>query len=1462
MYVSKTRTGKDWSAMCRRFSRHSRILAMLVFPLACLAQVSVTTQHNDIGRTGQNIHETTLTPANVNAASFGKLFSQVVDGVIYAQPLYVANVAIAAGTHNVVFVATENDSVYAFDADTNGGVNGLALWTASLTSTAHGAAAGATAASSLEIGEDISPVIGITGTPVIDPANGTLYVVSFTEEGSAFVLRLHALQIATGQEQPGSPVRIQASVAGTGVGSSGGVLSFDAEWENQRPGLLLLDGVVYIGFAAHGDQGPWHGWIFAYDETSLSQLGVYCASPNGVGGGFWMSGAGLAADTDNAGLDPKGRIFAATGNGDFDAMAATEAGASFGDSILDLSLIGGALAPTDFFTPSEQAYLDASDGDLGAGGVLVIPDADTSTPLLLQAGKEGKIYLLNRNNLGANHPTDQVVQELANGTTSSSWGAGLWGVPAYWNKTVYFPGRNAPLQAFALNNGLLTTTPVSTTTEVLSYPGPSPSISANGTTNGIVWLLESTHPSAPGAVLEAYDALNLQSLLYSSQTNASRDGLSSGVKFAVPTVANGKVYAASTVTDSSTGAVSGQLNVFGLLAGAQTATSPVFTPAGKSFTPPLSVAITDSTPGAKIYYTTDGSIPSASSTVYGGPIALNSSQTITAMASATGYLQSVVVSQTYTSTTQVPDPVVTPASNIEVNSVTVTVKESLKTALVYYTTDGTTPTNQSNLYSAPFALSLPDTGLVTLKVIAMGSGLSPSNVITRQYEITVEGTAINCGGSTGFTTSGCTMQLNNDADLDDVRLQLTEGSFNEATSAFFASPVEISNFTTDFSFQLTHSVASASFADGFTFTVQNESPTAVGAGGAGLGYAGISIKSVAFKFDFFNDAGEGTNSVGVYVAGANPTLPAINLNGTGINLGGNSNDQFDAHLVYNGSTNTLDVTITDLTLGNVAWSTAFNVDIQTLLASKTAYVGFTGSTSATGTSSQKILGWTYQAGKSTVTATPTPVFSIGTGTYPGTQTVRLSDATSGAVIYYTTDGSQPSTASAVYSAPISVAASQTISAIAAAPGDLVSAPVSNSYTINGSFSFPSGFSTASGLTLNGSAVFDDAEVALTNGGTNQAGSVFFTTPVNVQSFTTAFNFQLVNPLADGFTFTIQNVGPNALGSSGGALGYQGIGQSVAIKFDLYSNSGEGSDSTGLYTDGASPTLPAIDLSKTGINLHSGDTMSASLTYNGVTLQLTLTDLVTSASWSHSFAIDIPGMVGGDTAYVGFTGGTGGKSSRQEILTWNYQAQPPIDFATGFSATSGPILNGRAKISGSALELTDGKSYEAASAFFATPLNIETFSTDFHFQITKPTADGFTFTIQNVGPNALGSSGGSLGYMSIGQSVAVKFDLFSNNGEGPDSTGLYTDGASPTLPAVDLTGSGIDLHSGDEMDANLTYDGTTLTLTLTDLVTTARWSQPFTINIPATVGGNTAYIGFTGGAGGSSSIQQILSWTFQ
>ena len=519
---------------------------------------------------------------------------------------------------------------------------------------------------------------------------------------------------------------------------------------------------------------------------------------------------------------------------------------------------------------------------------------------------------------------------------------------------------------------------------------------------------------------------------------------------------------------------------------------------------------------------------------------------------------------------------------------------------------------------------------------------------------------------------------------------------------------------------------------------------------------------------------------------------------------------------------------------------------------------------------------------SSVTASPT--FNPSSGTYSTAQTVTLSDSTAGAVIYYTTDGTTPTTSSDVYRSPIALSGSATLQAMAVAPGYAQSPTASATYVIQSAptstINFAGGFPNASGLQLNGVAKVNSGKLELTDGGGYEAGSAFWTTPVNIQSFSTNFTFQLTSAVADGFTFTIQDAGTTALGSYGGGLGYginpnggtgSGIGNSVAIKFDIYSNSGEGSDSTGIFTDGASPTNPAVDLTSSGIVLSSGDTISAQLVYNGTTLTLSLTDTVTNKTFTHAFTINIPSTVGGNTAYVGFTGGTGGSTAIQNIKTWSFTSgTPQVNFAGGFPNSTGLQLNSATKVNTGNLELTDGGDYEAGSAFWTTPVNIQAFITNFTFQLTSAVADGFTFTIQNTGDTALGSYGGGLGYGinpnggtggGIGESVAIKFDIYSNSGEGSDSTGIFTDGASPTNPAVDLTSSGIVLSSGDTISAQLVYNGTTLTLTLTDMVTNKTFTHAFTVNIPSTVGGNTAYVGFTGGTGGSAAIQNIKTWTF-
>jgi hypothetical protein len=517
-----------------------RLFALAGFcgPLA-FAQVAVLTYHNDNYRTGGNLRETVLTPSNVNVNSFGKLFNYAVDGQVYAQPLYVPSVPISGkGTHNVVFVATENDSVYAFDADSNLGTNASPLWRAAF---AH-PAKGITPVSSSDVGcGDLSPQIGITGTPVIDSSSGTLYVVAKTKEVrsgvTAFYQRLHALDITSGSEKFGGPFVIQASVPGNCAPNVSGRVVFNALYQHQRAGLVLSKGILYVFWASHCDNNPYTGWAMAFNSKTGKRLAIFNSAPN-MGtisyecrAGIWQGGAAPAADTS-------GNLFLATGNGYFNADS--PGGLNYGDSQLKLTLSVTGLKVTDYFTPYNEASLDGVDEDLGSGGVLLLPDQPGPNPhLLINVGKQGSIYVVNRDNMGKFNPggDNQIVQELPNTI------GGVWGMPAYFNSSVFFGGAYDSLKAFTLTNGLLSAGPASQSGHVYSYPGPIPSISANGNTNGIVWALDIGLWSSGGAgVLYASDAADLAHELYNSNQNSTRDQPGPAVKFTVPIIAKGKVY--------------------------------------------------------------------------------------------------------------------------------------------------------------------------------------------------------------------------------------------------------------------------------------------------------------------------------------------------------------------------------------------------------------------------------------------------------------------------------------------------------------------------------------------------------------------------------------------------------------------------------------------------------------------------------------------------------------------------------------------------------------------------------------------------------------------------------------------------------------------------------------------------------------------------------------------------------
>jgi outer membrane protein assembly factor BamB len=494
--------------------------------------IDVTTYHNDVARTGQNLSETILTPGNVSSSSFGKLFVIPVDGKVDGEPLYLSGITVPGkGIHNVLYLVTEHGSVYAVDADT-----GTSLWQVSTlqpgetTSDNHGCS-------------QITPEIGITATPVIDRkagANGTIYVVAMSKDSSGtYHQRLHALDVSTGAEEFGGPQNVQASFPGTGDNSSGGKVIFDPGQYAERAGLLLLNGVIYMSWTSHCDIQPYTGWIMGYDENTLAQVTVLNVTPNGNEGSFWMSGTAPAADSS-------GNIYALDANGTFDTTLTPSGFPSqgdFGNAFLKISTANKQLAVADYFEVSNQSSENGSDEDLGSGGALVLPDmqdgSGQTVHLAVGAGKDGNIYVVNRDSMGKFDPaSNHIYQELPGALPG-----GIFSMPAYFNNTVYYGAVGQSIQAFAISNAQLSSAPTSRTGTVFPYPGSTPSISANGAKNGIVWAVE----NSSNAVLHAYDSGNLAAELYSSnQASGGRDQFGTGNKFITPMIANGKVYVGTT----------------------------------------------------------------------------------------------------------------------------------------------------------------------------------------------------------------------------------------------------------------------------------------------------------------------------------------------------------------------------------------------------------------------------------------------------------------------------------------------------------------------------------------------------------------------------------------------------------------------------------------------------------------------------------------------------------------------------------------------------------------------------------------------------------------------------------------------------------------------------------------------------------------------------------------------------
>jgi hypothetical protein len=1210
--------------MKKRIRRSGAVAAILVsaFAASAQAQVNVTTYHNDNSRTGQYTQETLLTPANVSSGQFGKLFTTQVDGFVYAQPLYMANVSIGGATHNVLYVATENNTLFAIDAD-----NGATYWQFSLVP-ANGVPVNS--ATDLDC-TDLVPEVGITGTPVIDPTTGTIYVVAKSKVGTSFYQYLHAIDVSTGAEKFGGPVNIQATFPGTASDGNGTTLTFSAFSENQRAALLLENGHVVIGWASHCDNDPWHGWVMSYSASTLAQEAVYNTSPNGYGNGVWMAGNGLAADTS-------GNIYFATGNGTWNGTT------DIGDSIIKLGAPSGGVFPlVDFFTPYNQAALEANDQDMASGGLVLLPALPSGKQLIAEMSKPGEMYLVDRNDMGGycvnatpacTNSNPQIVQDVPN------FSVGVWGSPAYWNGYVYWGSANwsgvqDPLMAFSLNaggSGILSATPTSQSTLTFAAPAPIPSISANGATAGILWGLDnSTYKSSCVAssgcqVLYAYDATNLATQLYtSSQAANAHDVPGSAVKYTTPIIANGKVYFGSQL------AVSG----YGLITATVT-----MGPAAGNFPTAQAVTLSDSTPGAVIYYTLDGSMPTTASAIYSGPVQVNAAKTINAIAAAPGYAPSTLASASYSIGTQLPttsvpfgsaaniygivnDGSAVPGSGLDGGGyaysatllgttlswggATFTLGAAGVTDVLSKTTLNLPTGNDSQLYllatgvngsqiNQPFIVTYTD-GTTTTFTQSLSDWFTPQNFAgesiaqTEDYRVNPDGTTDNrtlyvYGYTFALNTTkqvqSLTLPQNRFVVVLAVTLQsalpaaatvtmspapgnytvaqtvtladttpaaliyyTTDGTTPTTSSTQYTAPLHVSATTTINAIAAAPNFSTSVLASG-TYTVGAPLPAtrvnfgsaanvyAIGKNGSAVLGTGIDGGGYAYSGTLLGTSASwagvgftlGAAGVPDAVTSTTLTLPAGNFSklfmlATGVN-GAEPNQAFIVTYT-DGTTLTLTQSLSDwFTLENypgesIALTEDYRLNPDGSIDNETFYIyGYSFVIDAAKTVKSLalpnnpnvvVLAVSLQSAPAaaSVTLSPSP------GSFTTLQSVTLTDSIPGAVIHYTTDGSTPTTRSAVYHTPLAVSTTTTIKALATASGYSTSAIVSGTYTLSTSSTpvattvalspVPGTYTTAQLVTLTDST--PGAVIHYTTDGTTPTtSSPVFSAAVSVNATTT------------------------------------------------------------------------------------------------------------------------------------------------------------------------------------------------------------------------------------------------------------------------------------------------------------------------------------------------------------------------
>jgi hypothetical protein len=875
---------------------------------------NVLSFHNDLGSTGLNPNETALSPANVAVGSFGKIATGAVDGQIYAQPLVYNAVNISAGAHpgvrDVVFVATEHDSLYAIDAD-DPGLTGTVLWRRSFLDATNpnnntlGATAISTVAGIADVNSgDINPEIGITGTPVIDAASNTLYLVAKTKETigavTHYVQRLHAINVADGTDRvaafligdtTGAYVNnTPIYVYGTGDGSTTDpyngtgepVVQFNAQREHQRGALALVNHTVYIDWASHSDNGPYHGWVAAWDVSNLAGQGlklsgVLNTSPNDGESGIWQSSGGLAFEANGS------AFYFMTGNGTGGAPILDANGfpinANYNEAVVKVvadpttsathqNANGWGFKVADYFIPGNVAQLDMTDNDFGSGAPILLPDAAgiAGHPhLMVVGGKDGRLFVLDRDNLGKIDPnTDHVVSD-------SATIKGLLSTPAWFNGHLYVvSGYGGAAYEFSVNaDGTLSATSQSALTNFGTLTG-SPSISANGISSGIVWI-----PDRNANILRAYDASSLATELWdSSQKAGGADSVGALSKFAVPTVADGEVFV---------GTLNG-LVIYGL-------------------TPPANA------------------VPDVPSSVQATALSASS------------------VQLTWQDTTAAPN-----------------------TATGYAIEESSDGVNFTTITTAPATSRLIDIGglqSATTYYFRLhsfnGLGNSAESAVAL---VTTTTQAASLDFSSGFANSAGALIYNGSAQINGSRAELTNLGNFEAGSFFSSGAVDVSRFSTQLTFQLTNAQA-----DGFAFVLQTNGPTALGGNGGALGYAGIG-NSLAIDFVLAGGLGGTNDSTGLVVVGNGPPIATTDLTGSGIDL--HSGDVFQVNMSYDGTT--LAVTIRDTVSGATA-SQSYTVNIPGVLGNTNAYVGFTGGTGG-GTAVQDIVSWLFSPNALQAPATP------------------------------------------------------------------------------------------------------------------------------------------------------------------------------------------------------------------------------------------------------------------------------------------------------------------------------------------------------------------------------------------------------------------------------------------------------------------------------------------------------------